>query len=259
MLKTPVYMLYVYGDTRVVLERIIGGEYVLKGKRKDGEIEELGRYDRRVTWKEVKNELGDLCEEGYDLVWLIKDGKTQWSKSCKKSAREKVEEVRDTMSALTNLVTTAVSTMTTMMKTMMDTQNEIIKTIRGLQEERPDPLAELANTLATVYTIRKLVLEDLKEHGFAQAPSGNPIIEIVNMVRAVRELEGLAGGLATKPPTNSNLPQPQAQSSNELVEKARQYYLGYIQRAVEATQHLMDKCLICRQEGEGGGEATQET
>jgi len=209
----------------MVLERIkqkIGREYVLKGIRK-GKVVEIGRFNRRVTWEEVKSELGDLCEEGYTIIMLTKNGRIQWGKNC----RRRGEGAPEAQNIISTIAISTINTISSMLENTLDTQERIIRDIRVLSRRR-SLLEELIETIATAQEIRRMVLE---AESLDIEWGGDPIKELLAMIRELERMKASIGATELEP-------KPQAKAK-DILEKAKPRYQGYIERAVEATQRLM--------------------
>jgi hypothetical protein len=169
------YYLTMYRYTReevvdIVIDRILGikEEYVLKGKREDGKWEEIDKFEKRVSWAEVRYSYEkDLCEEYTHIVlYNKKTRKVEWSKRCA-SASERlskdvdtikmmVKGVTDVMHQMMSLQSSVTSQILSLQNTMMNMTNALIQS----SQKR-----SLADELAEYYQLKKVIKLILEEEG----------------------------------------------------------------------------------------------
>jgi hypothetical protein len=132
-----------------------GSEYILKVKKGE-EWEEIARYNRRVSWREVKKEMGDLCEK-YDAVRLDDHrGRAQWVKNCETGETKKMMQLRNVMDVFATAMSSAMTSMATIMSTQTQLLQSQIESLRKQLEERPslfDQIAQIGETIAILESL----------------------------------------------------------------------------------------------------------
>lgn len=170
---------------------MVFGGYILKARTSSGEWEEIGRYNRRIAWREVKQELGDLCEQ-YDAIRLDDGkGRAQWVKSCK---RAEVKQIRQNVDLIREL-STLISTMSTLYKTQFDLIAAELNRIREELSKKPSPADILADALYYQEVLRRI--GELYGGG-----KGESFLDFIKMILA------MAGGAATIPIPEVSAPAP---------------------------------------------------
>ncbi len=164
---------------------VLGKEvyWVLKGKHKDGNVDELEIFDKRVSLSEIKDKLEEYREQGYTRIWLVKvenkegkerEVKKEWVKNFPKPKTPDdplnyMQHFNQMVMSLSSSIMQLANTMVQVSKSLMELRN-LMGEGRGMTVE--DVMAQiiyyeklketLASTIGTnqldIYAILQLLL-----------------------------------------------------------------------------------------------------
>lgn len=208
-------------------------EYILKGRR-EGAWEEIGRYDRKVSWKDVKAEFGDLCAD-YEMIRLDNSkGKAQWVKSC--HSRQSLE----TLTKQTYQMQSFMTALQSMLASQVQAYSQLFELIRKYKEESEKEKPTFEDLVAQILWYESMK-EKLREWLGVSGGSGGDVLGsfLSGLLKTVAER--VVQSQLNVAPLNPSL---KAEPGEEVKKKVQEV----VSEADKRVMEFFEKCAVCREE-----------